>query len=245
MKRLLKRKGFTLVELIVSMAIFGLLVAAAMAMFGPVQSIVSSLDADVTINATTDTLSGYIYGKMNKTVTYNIEQYDDVSLMAGASTDGSAAKRIAGMISDIEDASIESTYCMLIRPETDGYRLYDLGAVTAESFTSVVNDATKLSRYALFSDHYYGDVDYRFTFSTTPQDAQNNEKKWCRIGVTAFDQDGNVVVEERAQMFKLLNMEMNNLTPYSAPELEKLDNPGYDGSKTIVIIYRIKDYSKL
>ena len=44
MRKLLKKKAFTLIEVIIAMAIMTILIVAAMSMFNPVNGIVNSLD---------------------------------------------------------------------------------------------------------------------------------------------------------------------------------------------------------
>ena len=58
--RLLKKKAFTLVELIIAMAIMMILIVAAMSMFNPVSSIIKSIDEDVVTNAIADSMTTYI-----------------------------------------------------------------------------------------------------------------------------------------------------------------------------------------
>ena len=91
--RLLKKKAFTLVELIIAMAIMMILIVAAMSMFNPVSSIIKSIDEDVVTNAIADSMTTYIHSKVNTCPTYNIDIYDNTSLTADASADGSAANR--------------------------------------------------------------------------------------------------------------------------------------------------------
>ena len=55
--RLLKKKAFTLVELIIAMAIMMILIVAAMSMFNPVSSIIKSIDEDVVTNAIADSMT--------------------------------------------------------------------------------------------------------------------------------------------------------------------------------------------
>ena len=63
--RLLKKKAFTLVELIIAMAIMMILIVAAMSMFNPVSSIIKSIDEDVVTNAIADSMTTYIHSKVN------------------------------------------------------------------------------------------------------------------------------------------------------------------------------------
>lgn len=74
-KRLLKKKAFTLIEMIVSMSIMVILVAAAMAVFNPVKSVIGSLDEDIVTNNVTDTLTNYVSNKLKTATTYNISGY--------------------------------------------------------------------------------------------------------------------------------------------------------------------------
>ena len=70
--RLLKKKAFTLVELIIAMAIMMILIVAAMSMFNPVSSIIKSIDEDVGTNAIADSMTTYIHSKVNTCSTYNL-----------------------------------------------------------------------------------------------------------------------------------------------------------------------------
>ena len=241
MKKLLKRKGFTLVELIIAMCVSTLLIAAAMAMFGPVQSIINSLHSDVNTNNVTDTISGYIYTRMSKCSTYNVGLYDATKISVDASDEAGVAKRVSAMIADIENPAIEQTYCIMIRQNTDDIcELYDLGKIN--SVSDYLTKAADYEKYELLDGEYYNGLNFKFSFSTTPQDAESTDKKWCRIGVIPFDENGEAVVSERAQMFKLLNMSLTNVTPSSDPDLVDYTYPDDD---VIVILYRIKDYSKM
>ena len=71
-KRLLKKKAFTLIEMIVAMSIMVILVGAAMAMFNPVKSVISSLGNDMVTDNVTDTITNYLSDKLKTATTYNI-----------------------------------------------------------------------------------------------------------------------------------------------------------------------------
>lgn len=228
--RLLKKKAFTLVELIIAMAIMMILIVAAMSMFNPVSSIIKSIDEDVVTNNIADSMTTYIHSKVNTCSTYNIDIYDNTSLTADASADESAAKRCKAILSSIKNPTAESSYCMVLRRKDDTFQLYDFGKITSVAqFTARVND---IEKYALFNNEYYNDVDFRFTFET--------KSGWCKIGITSLEREtGNVVVETRTDMFKLVNI---TSTPESNPVLKDYTSVGTD--KNIVIFYNIIDYTK-
>ena len=70
--RLLKKKAFTLVELIIAMAIMMILIVAAMSMFNPVSSIIKSIDEDVVTNAIADSMTTYIHSTLTFTITHRL-----------------------------------------------------------------------------------------------------------------------------------------------------------------------------
>ena len=57
------------------------------------------------------------------------------------------------------------------------------------------------------------------------------------MGVNTYDENGEIKVSERVQMFKLLNMSLLKITPSSAAELTDYN---YSDDLNIVILYRIK-----
>lgn len=232
LKRLLKKKAFTLIEMIVAMSIMVILVAAAMAMFNPVKSIIGSLDEDIVTNNVTDTLTNYMTDKLKTATTYNIAGYSVDNLKKNSDDSNGVANRVRSMASDMDTG--ETMYCMMLRSTSKGYRLYDFGKISnANDYLTKMNDALNNSKYAVFEDEFYNDSRYKFTFATTSAD----KGTWCRMGVNTYDSDGNIKVSERVQMFKLLNMSLLKLTPSSSSDLEDYE---YSDDLNIVILYRIK-----
>ena len=232
MRKLLKKKAFTLVEVIIAMAIMTILIVAAMSMFNPVNGIVKSLDEDTVTNAVTDTITNYVTDKLKNASTYSIKGYKTEDLTKNSDVDSSVAKIASVMFADKE--LDETVYCMILRTTAEGYQLYDLGKLNGvvdykTKATSLVNN----NAYAVFNNEYYNDSRYKFTFKTTSGD----KGTWCRMGVNTYDSDGNIKVSERVQMFKLLNMSLLKLTPSSSTDLE---NYSYSDDMNIVILYRIK-----
>ena len=234
MKKLLRKKAFTLVELIVAMAIMMILIGAAMAMFTPVSSIIKSLDEDAVTNSVTDTIMGYISDKLNVATSYNIAGFTDEQMTKSSDEDDSVGKRVKAMLADLE--ANEKMYCMVLRSTAKGYKLHDLGRIT-----NLVNYNTKAAvalsddSYSVFGDEYYNDSRYKFSFATTVAD----KGTWCRIGVNTYDADGNIKISERVQMFKLLNMSLLKLTPSSDVALKDYS---YSNDLNVVILYRIKTF---
>lgn len=234
MKKLLRKKAFTLVELIVAMAIMMVLIGAAMAMFTPVSAIINSLDEDTVTNTVTDTIMGYISDKLNVASTYNIAGFTDEQMTKSSDEDDSVGKRVKAMFADIE--ANENMYCMLLRSTSKGYKLYDFGKISnLADYNTKATAALSGDTYSVFGDEYYNDSRYKFTFDTTVAE----KGTWCRIGVNTYDADGNIKISERVQMFKLLNMSLLKLTPSSDTTLKDYS---YSTDLNVVILYRIKTF---
>ena len=232
MRKLLKKKAFTLIEVIIAMSIMVILIVAAMSMFNPVSSIVKSLDEDTVTNAVTDTITNYVTDKMKNATTYSIKGYKTDALTKNSDVDGSVAKMVNIMFTDKDPK--ETVYGLVLRSTAEGYQLYDLGKLSSvadykDKAVAMVNS----NAYAVFNSEYYNDSRYKFTFKTT----SNDKGTWCRMGVNTYDTDGNIKVSERVQMFKLLNMSLLKLTPSSDPVLADYT---YPDDLNIVILYRIQ-----
>lgn len=233
MRKLLKKKAFTLIEVIIAMSIMVILIFAAMSMFNPVSSIVKSLDEDTVTNAVTDTITNYVTDKLKNATTYNIKGYKTEDLTKNSDVSTSVANIAAPMLAD-KDPN-ETVYGLVLRSTAEGYQLYDLGKL--DSVVDYKNKATAMvnsNAYAVFNSEYYNDSRYKFTFKTT----SNDKGTWCRMGVNTYDTDGNIKVSERVQMFKLLNMSLLKLTGVASSI--GVDDYSYSDDLNIVILYRIQ-----
>lgn len=232
MRKLLKKKAFTLIEVIIAMSIMVILIVAAMSMFNPVSSIVKSLDEDTVTNAVTDTITNYVTDKLKNATTYNIKGYKTEDLTKNSDVDSSVTKIATAMFADKGE---ETLYCMVLRSTAEGYQLYDLGKLSSvadykDKAVAMVNS----NAYAVFNSEYYNDSRYKFTFKTT----SNDKGTWCRMGVNTYDTDGNIKVSERVQMFKLLNISHLKLTGVASSS--GVDDYTYPDDLNIVILYRIQ-----
>ncbi|MBQ2798531.1 MAG: prepilin-type N-terminal cleavage/methylation domain-containing protein [Ruminiclostridium sp.] len=240
MKKLLSKKAFTLVEVIIATAIMGLLIAAVMALFGPVRDMIKDMDGDVNINNTTDTIQDYFHARLNKSIGYNIDIYDGTAEALLSDKDGSIGQRVDSMRAAAAGDDSISTYCILLRYETDGYYIYDFGKV--DSGLDYDKKKIFLGKQRLFNKEYYRDARYRFTFKTI-EDSTTGQY-WYQMGITPYDTDGNLLLETRTSTIKMLNTKS---TPQSKPELETEDYIDVEAgtTPTIAIIYNIKNYKDL
>lgn len=242
MKKILKRKAFTLVELVVAMAVTTVLVGAALALFGSVSNIIKSTEEDVYANNITDALLDYIDEKISKSTTYNIGTFS--TLTGDSDTEDTVAYRLKNILEDAKK-DMSDTKCIIIGKSGGKHVIYDLGTignVAGSSDQGVTDYNTKianLDKYKVFENDFYMDYDFRFEFETTGT-------QWCRISVVPFESgksDAEAVTEKRSNMFKLLNISLNKISPVSSDSLKDINDPSYTKDDSIVILYRIKDYS--
>ena len=239
MKKLFSKKAFTLVEVLIATAITGLLIAAVMALFGPVRNLIKDIEGDVNINNTTDTIQNYLHARLDKSVGYNIDIYDAASEAMNYNEAASIGHRVGTMVNNT-DLSIH-TYCILLKYVDGGYRIYDMGDLSNGS--AFDTKYANLENYRLFNDEYYNNANYRFTFETLNK--AETAEWWCSFGITPYDENGVLLLETRKHVFRMVN---NLSTPQSSDKL--VTEAGYfdeenNKTPTIAIIYNIKDYLDL
>lgn len=253
MKKIFKSKGFTLVEMVIAMALTAILMGAVMMLFTPVNNIIKSLQGDVNINITTDTISQYLFDRMANSTNFDISLN---ALDADGKMDPAASENtINNQLSDKFDPMLEKLYAIIIM---DG-KLYDLGSI--ENYEEYATKVEDYESYRLFDDRFYGDVHYKYSFYTVESpSASTAADKWYHVGITPYaiverDDDGNAavigdpVISERATMFKLINLQFSNFDP-SIGGVFYTTNPdstveAHPQDNGVVILYRIKDYTKV
>ncbi len=245
------RKGFTLVEVIVATAITGLLIAAVMALFGPVRSIIGSIEEDVVTNNVTDVISNYITTRIERSTSYNIDIYDYIGNVYNQSDSdlGSLQERFR-LVREARGSSVgEETHCLILKNVDGNFKLYDLGKLNDTDDIGLIMqrvfNPTLNGNYNVFKDEYYNNKQFRYTFKTASNGDVSAPKVWCEVGVKVFNEDDTVAVEARPQTFRLLNMSATAPAASNAT-LESLENTDYDQASNytfIAIFYNIKDYT--
>ena len=245
LRRLKYKKGFTLVELLVATAITSILLVAAMSLFTPVRNIAGQIEGDVTTDNITTSMNNYIASRLNKACAFNIDSYTNEELIQapGNAAQAGPAWRLDKLVSNAEGSISAGTiryYAMMLKDDGLGYRIYDFGECSSNS-TGIHNEGQNLFAkignyevYSLFEDAYYNNRSFKFTFNT-PQ------SNWCEVGTTAFNMDGQVEIQERKTIFKVLNL-IATAGAVSQPALATYDE-NYPDGETIVIVYAIADYT--
>lgn len=158
LRNLKRKKGFTLSELIVVIAIIGILLAAVAAFGDPVRSVVK----DTTARSDTINITKIMGDYIERRLAY--AEYMDIFVCADA---GATDTNVKSAYDSYKDKSKDSkvTAGMLVfkfvqdtsNPEKSTYKLYDVPITNTSSYGAVTSDN------AAFSDAFYGNYEYFIT----------------------------------------------------------------------------------
>lgn len=183
LKRLKSKKGFTLAELIVTIAVSTLIVAAAVGLFSPAMGLIDSIKSNTNLDVLCDTSNEYIrnclQGAGNVSVnSFNISGLDSVK-------------------NQIDNIAVYDNY----EVRALGYmnnKLYDFGAVTSGNISSKI---ASYNDYRVFNDAFYGIVNYKLSFSS----GGNGDERWITLLGQCFEENGSSANQGRSMSFKVLD----------------------------------------
>lgn len=187
-RRLKRRKGFTLVELIVVTAIIALLMACVAAFSSPVQQMMSETVAEADALKIANISGDYIERRIayaEGLVIYTGVNFDatnkELSDMYTTYYDYYAAKGNvnAGMLVFRYEPSADVN-----EPYKATYRMYDIPIKTGDTYPKSLNN---LSQYDVFSDAFYSDYQYLYLVDTEILMNNVKYKAYVNFDVYAYD----------------------------------------------------------
>lgn len=216
-KNIKTKKGFTLVEVLIAVAITMMLLAAVMSLFSPISKMLNSVKSNSIADTICTNSANYVAKKVTIATTIKIAGYDSLAEMKAASS---------AMVNSITLGSGEKLYAMVITDaDADGPNaLYDLGEVDGSTIVSMLTDKASLTPYRVFEDIYYGNMDIKFGFEL-------ETTKWVNIKTTAYSQDGDKITDTRENMFRLMNKAA------SATAMN-------DSKDDLLVLYVVKTYTE-
>lgn len=196
MKRILRKKGFTLAEVIVAMAITAVLLAAVMSLFGPVSAVIGKMTVNSDVKLITKTIGGYYEQSFEYASDIQMFSYVSLSDVAIDTTQSDdLLDRIEKYCLNTADGGLgylSSVYdhpqVMIVKYDTTNhsYYLYNVdlkkfmtseGLTAASSSTEIQNAWANLMHtpldlddYSVFDEEFYGKYKYRFSFSVQKPD---------------------------------------------------------------------------
>lgn len=125
-KRLWRKKGVTLVELIVVLAVSSIILGIAMGMLLPVSRLMDSIKSNAGMDAACDTINEYIRSSLQNATGVSIFNYPDGSI----TSDADAMKTQWEEYEKDASKGYKIKALAVLRNYNDDYRLYDFGDVT-------------------------------------------------------------------------------------------------------------------
>lgn len=190
-RKIKAKKGFTLVEVIIAVAITAILLAGVMSLFSPISKMLNSVKSDAVADTICTNSANYVAKKVSNATTIKISGYDSLADMKSAA---------AAVVNSITLGTNEKLYALVITDADNGgvNALYDLGEVNSTSIPSLLTDKTSLNTYRVFEDVYYNNLDVKFGFEL-------ESAKWINIKTTAYSSDSDQITGTRENMFRLMN----------------------------------------
>lgn len=215
MRKLFRKKGYTLVEVLVTVAITSIIIAAVAGLFQPMTQLMNSLKNDANLDTACDTANEFIRGC--------IERSDGGQAIAFSSPSDSAIVNYAASLrADMKTG--DKMYAVVVAKNADGnYRIYQM-EMTGNNISGYNSDAN-----AVFNEAFYAGTSLLPSLDGGGTiDADGNvSDQWVRLTTQCFE-GTEVRNQARTLTFKIFNGEL------SVPVLTDRD---------FAIIYCVRDLS--
>lgn len=227
MKRLKKPKGFTLVEVIVAMAVTTIIIIAAANLFSSASRVITTLKSDANFDIACDATNVYVRNRLDALEKVSVCDINDSTAIAAAITacdDQADESGVTPANLDVRALAIK-----------DG-KLYDLGVVSS---AGEVSSRAGSNDYAVFDTNYYAGAKLSIKLSSTvagdegegEEGGGGDSVKWVQLSTQFLETDGDPANQPKTITFKFLNGSA------TLPATAKTDN--------YVIIYSVNNMSFL
>lgn len=218
MKRLKNQKGFTLVEVVISMAITTIVVLAVANLFSSASGLITTLRADSNLDIACDATNTYVRNRL--------DALNDATVCSNTHPD----------IDDTADDYNQPGYEVFALAVIDG-KLYDFGKLpdsnTGNTLISRMS-AAQLPSYAVYDEAFYSGTKLNVRFTSANEDVTlddgttSSAVKWLRVESGFIASDANPANQPKAITFRLFNGAI------------ALSESNVDISDNFVVIYRQK-----
>lgn len=248
-KSLLRKKGFTLVEVLVVLIVSSILIGIAMGMLTPVSRLMNTLKGNAHLDAVCDTANEYIRGRLQSAISVTMmkaETDDDINAI-GIAAQGYTDK------TDSDKTVVKAMAILKDESDSNLYRLYDFGTISNGGLSAgdsvqigqlkafIKNPSTANEKYAAFRKDFYENTSYSVKFSWGTHEGETVTKEdgtpepvstisdWIKLTSTCY-RYGEQVNPDRTITFKIFGGEA------------ELNNGGAgDGSGAMIMLYTVKN----
>lgn len=180
LKRLLNKKGLSLVEVLVVLFVSSILIGCAMGMLTPVNNLMNSLKGNAHLDTMCDTANEYIRGKLQNAASITIKTYT-----IGGSTTAIENQVDAYKNKTAVDYEFKVKALAVLKNPNGDFRLYDFDEVTKATIGGLVSGTVSSStnsdnNYGVFNEPFYENTSYIMTFTN-------------KAAANVTDADGNVI----------------------------------------------------
>lgn len=205
--RIKNKSGFTLVEVVISLAITAVLIAAMTMLFTPFRQMIYEQNRDSFTDMVVQNLCEYVQKKTHTASKIRItNDFNDYLQLDSSGTVG--------------------VKCLVITSDghADGQRrLYDFTASKITAVPAISNT------YNVFNEEYYCNNDYEFLFLSSG----NGNFKWLEITLNAYKTNGSLATAVKTHKYKFL---IENINESISPPLD-IVSVSLDIDRTIYIMY--------
>lgn len=187
------KKGFTLVEVLVAVAITVVLMAIAVAMLTPATRLLNAVKSNAGLDIVCDTAAEYVRG--------SIQSADAVGFTNFSTGSEDAVKNL---LADIRGGAAVNVHVLSVMklPDGSGYRLYDYGTLTP-----TVADISGLisNEHRVFNEDFYAGTDLSFKISSDSNTADGAiTVNWLKLDTQSMN-GTEPANQPRTLSFKMLN----------------------------------------
>ena len=222
MKKLSRKKGFTLVEVLVATVITMILLGSVMAVFASTRNVISGMKKDPFSDRIENSVSEYIRRRTEKANGYRICGVNQTDLSTKAGT----------LFGQLTCGTGEKNYCLIISNAEGNYRLYDLGVVTSTG--DIATKIANLSNFNVFGTPYYDGLSCKVAFSETKEDTRIS---YMSITTQLYDESNNAVDKETTNYFKVLNRPDTANAKIVSTDINSISTAYPDSDSCIVMVY--------
>ncbi len=239
-RRLLSKKGLSLIEVIIALFISSILILCATGMLAPVNSLLNTTKTDAHLDAANNTLNEYIRRSVQASQYLAIVPIDNTDKLAD---------KIIEYQGYVNTELQLKALAIIKKTDTengvniDRFRLYEFDSVNGTS--DFTNPSDEIN--GVFNPDFYEKASYLASFeNASPEDLGEGGSKttdWLKIN-SVFVRNGDYVSQLRKLSFKVLGGNVNFGGNNSAKFLDSSDNLDISAyCDGVVILYIKKDYS--